>query len=118
LQEKIAAPVYKAENTAVGSVVLTPQCPLQMLALTSPTSGGRSVGIVQSRTEGHRVCFVCLFDALSPLLFNCALKYAIFTVHDHQVELKLNGAHQLLAYADDVNLLVDDIDTINKTYKL
>jgi hypothetical protein len=30
------------------------------------------------------------------------------------VELKLNGTHQLLAYADDVNLLGDDIDTINK----
>jgi hypothetical protein len=28
------------------------------------------------------------------------------------VGLKLNGTHQLLAYADDVNLLVDNIDTI------
>jgi hypothetical protein len=27
---------------------------------------------------------------------------------------KLNGIHQLLAYADDVNLLRDNIDTINK----
>jgi nitrous oxide reductase len=30
------------------------------------------------------------------------------------VGLKLNGTHQLLSYADDVNLLVDNIDTINK----
>jgi hypothetical protein len=28
--------------------------------------------------------------------------------------LKLNGTHQPLAYADDVNLLGDNIDIINK----
>jgi hypothetical protein len=30
------------------------------------------------------------------------------------MELKLNGTHQLLAYADDVNLLGDNIDAIKK----
>jgi hypothetical protein len=30
------------------------------------------------------------------------------------VGLKLKGAHQLLAYADDVNLLGDNMDTIKK----
>jgi hypothetical protein len=30
------------------------------------------------------------------------------------VGLKLNGTHQLLAYTDEVNLLGDNIDTINK----
>jgi hypothetical protein len=29
--------------------------------------------------------------------------------------MKLNGTHQLLAYADDVNLLGDNIETIKKT---
>jgi hypothetical protein len=28
--------------------------------------------------------------------------------------MKFNGAHQLLAYADDVNLLGDNVDTIKK----
>jgi hypothetical protein len=44
-------------------------------------------------------------DALSRLIFNFTLKYAIRRVKENQVGLKLNGTHQLLAYADDMNLL-------------
>jgi hypothetical protein len=52
-------------------------------------------------------------DVLSPLFFNFALEYAIRKVQDNRVGVKLNGTHQLLVYAD-VNLLVDNIDIINK----
>jgi hypothetical protein len=53
-------------------------------------------------------------DALSPLLFNFAAEYAIRKVQENQVGLKLNGTRQFLAYADDVNLLGDSVDTIKK----
>jgi retron-type reverse transcriptase len=42
---------------------------------------------------------------LSRLLFNFALEYAIMKVKESQLRLKLNGMVQLVAYADNVNLL-------------
>jgi hypothetical protein len=44
-------------------------------------------------------------DALSPLLLNFALEYAIRNVQENQVGLKLKGTHLLLVYGDDINLL-------------
>jgi hypothetical protein len=48
------------------------------------------------------------------LLFNFASEYAIGRVHRKQNGLKLNGKHQLLVYAQDVNILGGSIHTVRK----
>jgi len=53
-------------------------------------------------------------DALTPMLFNFALEYAINKVQVNRDGLKLNGTHQLLAYADDVNILGGSIHILKE----
>jgi hypothetical protein len=48
------------------------------------------------------------------LLCNFALEYAIERVQEKQEGLIVNGTHQLLAYADDVNIVAENIDTVQK----
>ena len=53
-------------------------------------------------------------DALSPMFFNFDLEYAIRWVQVNQDGLKLNGTHQLLAYADDVNIMGGSIHALKE----
>jgi len=53
-------------------------------------------------------------DALLPLLFVFTLEYTIRSVQVNQDSLKLNGTHQLVVYADDVNIFGGSVLSIKK----
>jgi hypothetical protein len=48
------------------------------------------------------------------LFFNFAVEYVIEGVQVHQDGRKLNGTHQFLVYADDVNILGGSVHSIKK----
>ena len=48
------------------------------------------------------------------MIFNFALDYAVRKVQVNQDDLKLSGTHQILAYADDINILGETINTIKE----
>ena len=53
-------------------------------------------------------------DGLTPLLFNLLLEYAVKRVQVKQHGLQLYGTHQILVYADDVNILGGSVNTIKE----
>jgi hypothetical protein len=52
------------------------------------------------------------------LLFNLALECALRRVQENQEGLILNGTRQLLAYADDVDIVAENIASLQKKQKL
>jgi hypothetical protein len=54
-------------------------------------------------------------NGLSPLLFSFALQYAIIRVQVYHEGLIVNGTHQLLVYAVDVNILGGSVHIRMKT---
>jgi hypothetical protein len=79
------------------------------------THSARNVNIGKHLSDYFLIKIILNKDMLLlPLLSNFAVEYAIRKVRETQVGLKLSGPHQPLAYADGVNLLRDNIETIKK----
>jgi hypothetical protein len=91
LNEKLATPVKKTEINGRGNSLRRPRntlCP-RMLALTSPTSGGRLLGIIRLRTKATEFSFMCLL--LPYLLFRLRKSFSRSCSH-----LLSSPAHFLL----------------------
>ena len=57
-------------------------------------------------------------EAASSLFFNFALQYAIRRVYENRIGLELNGKHQLLVYADEFNMLGENLQTMRENTEI
>ena len=87
---------------------VTPLYP-QKLALTSPTSGGRSVGIVRSRTKAKEFLFTCIWKCLwRRLLFNFMVAFEfsgiLVMIEEHKRARSTAGSFFKLSEFDSRNV--------------
>jgi hypothetical protein len=55
-----------------------------------------------------------IFNIIKNFLFNIVLEYVLSEIQQNQAALKMNKTHELLVYANDVNLLRDNIHAVKK----
>jgi hypothetical protein len=91
LDRKVAAPVQNPRIRPQGSVTLTMWHPLsaKKLAITSPTSSGRSVGIVLSRTQTMELFFFLVISINMSCRQFSDIKYTLISlpIHRNMVDL-------------------------------
>jgi len=76
----------------------------------------RRVRIGNNMSDSFKICNgLKQGDALSPLLFNFAFEYSILKIKEDKEGLSLNCLYQLFVYADDVDLIGDDMDALQSS---
>ena len=52
------------------------------------------------------------------LLFNIALEYVIRRVQENRIGFEMNGKHHLSVYADDINMLGENLQTYRENTEI